>query len=54
MAREDNSDWGKIIGNIIWWIIKLIWKIFLMVLWGFLRLTEVIAGQFAKWVKTNV
>lgn len=36
------------------WILKTIWKIFLICLWGALRLLEVIAGQFALWVKSFI
>lgn len=54
MAQEPATDYGKIIGDIIWWIVKLLWKISLMLLWGLLRIVELTSGQFAKWLKGNV
>lgn len=35
-------------------ILKGLWKIFLNLLWGFLRLTEVLCGQFATWIKSII
>jgi hypothetical protein len=51
MAKESRSDTDKIIWKIFSGIMKFLWKLFLMLLWGFLRITELILGQCAKWLK---
>jgi hypothetical protein len=33
------------------WLLKFLWKLFLTLLWGCLRIMELICGAFAKWVK---
>lgn len=43
-----------ILGNILWAIIKFLWKIFLFCLVGLLQLLELVSGQLAKWLKKDV
>lgn len=45
--KEQESNLSKVFK----WILKTIWKLFLILLWGILRLSEVICGQFASWLK---
>lgn len=42
------------VSRIITWLLKALWKVFLNLLWGFLRLTEVLCGQFALWIKSII
>ena len=35
-------------------LLKGLWKVFLTLLWGFLRLTEVLTGQLALWIKSII
>lgn len=51
MAQEPKRDWEKIVGSIIVWIFKFIWKLILMFLWMISRLAELISGQIAKGLK---
>jgi hypothetical protein len=43
-----------LVSRIIIGILKTIWKLFLIALWGILRLTEVISSQFALWIKSII
>ncbi len=40
--------------RIITVILKFLWKVFLTLLWGLLRLTEMLASQLALWVKSII
>lgn len=44
-------EWTK---RLIIFLLKMIWKIFLICLWGILRLAEIICAQFAIWVKSLI
>lgn len=45
MDREDVAL------NIIRWILRMLWKIFLILLWGICRLLEVTLTEINKWLK---
>lgn len=54
MKKEHGARFLGIIGNIFWGIIKFLWKIFLFCVVGLLQLTELVAGQLAKWLKKDI
>ena len=45
MDREDVAV------NILRWIVRMLWKIFLILLWGVFRLLEVTLTEINKWLK---
>ena len=49
MEKESKSE--LVFWKIFKWILKLIWNLLLMFAYGLLRLTELIAGQIAVWLK---
>lgn len=54
MSKEKGNDISKTIGSIFWWLIKILWKAFLIVLWGFLRLVELISSFLHKLVSDSL
>jgi hypothetical protein len=44
--KDENWFWEAVC-----WVIKTIGKIFLLCVYGLLRIGEIIIGQFAKWLK---
>lgn len=54
MAKEPRTDYEGITGKVIWETLRFVWKVSLMCLWGFLRLTEVVTGQLAKYLKPKL
>jgi hypothetical protein len=54
MKKETGSKILGILGNLLWMIIKFLWKIFLFALVGLLQLVELVSGQLAKWLKKDV
>lgn len=52
------KDKKQVIGGILWKLLKflllLLWKVFLLLLWGCGRLAEVILQQFNRWLKIMI
>jgi hypothetical protein len=46
--------WKSIIWKLIKWIFKLAFKLFLIALWGTLRMVEVILSHLNKWLKEQI
>lgn len=46
MAKDESFFWKFLKG-----LIKFLWKLFLTLLYGCLKIIEVLAGAFAKWTK---
>lgn len=47
MAKENEDFFWKLFKGLL----KFLWKLFLTLLWGLLRIAELIFGAFAKWTK---
>ncbi len=45
MDREDR------VVSILKWLARTIWKVFLILLWGTLRIVELILAEINKWLK---
>ncbi len=54
MKKEISSRFLGILGNILWNIIKFLWKIFLFCLVGILQLIALLSDGIAKWLKKDI
>lgn len=44
-------EFWRVLGKILWWLIKLAAKILALLLWGVLRLGSIIIEKLAEWLK---
>ncbi len=49
--RKHKRDIEDIFVNVLKFIFKIIWKIFLMLAWAFFRFAELLFGAIGGWIK---